>query len=477
MAVGENDGTWGPKTNTNMQMLESGVTGVVSLTLSSSDVTLTDSDFTDDQSKKRIIDCSGTLTGAVNIIVPNRQRLYYVRNLTSGAFAVNIKTAAGSAVEITQGAVADMYCDGSNGITFAGCETVPGTGGPATAAGAAASAVSVSPTGNLASTDAQAALVELQGDIDTINDTSLPAKQNLDSNLTTIAGLGVAKGNLQVADGSDWAVLAAGANGLGLLADSGEITGLKWAAVTVPADIGTTVQAWGAILDDLSGLTQATNKIPYFDSATTAATIDFLDEDDMLSNSATAVSSQQATKAYVDNEITNNVSEVFLASGSWGSVTSIDFNLDAYTAYDEIRFRLYRVDFSAAAQIYGRVFIDGGTTPVSAASSYRYSGMGHDSSDSAGNIGSLSTFWDFHSGNSNIGGFSVLDVIFVDWKTTAHKKTILFNGSIIDGGSDNMTVIGSVIFEDASNDITDWRLYPDSGDIGGSYAVYGRKLS
>lgn len=55
------------------------------------------------------------------------------------------------------------------------------------------------------------------------------------------------------------------------------------------------------ILDDLSGLTQAAAKIPYFDSATTASTLDFLDEDTMSSNSASGVPSQQSVKAYVDN--------------------------------------------------------------------------------------------------------------------------------------------------------------------------------
>jgi hypothetical protein len=60
-------------------------------------------------------------------------------------------------------------------------------------------------------------------------------------------------------------------------------------------------QSESDILTDLSGLTQAANKIPYFDTSTTASTLDFKDEDNMSSNSATAVPSQQSVKAYVDN--------------------------------------------------------------------------------------------------------------------------------------------------------------------------------
>ena len=62
----------------------------------------------------------------------------------------------------------------------------------------------------------------------------------------------------------------------------------------------TTAQLQSDILDDLAGLTQATNKIPYFSSATAASVLDFKDEDDMASDSATAVPSQQSVKAYVD---------------------------------------------------------------------------------------------------------------------------------------------------------------------------------
>lgn len=62
-------------------------------------------------------------------------------------------------------------------------------------------------------------------------------------------------------------------------------------------------QGLNAILTDLAGLTQAASKIPYFNTATTASTLSFLDQDDMSSNSATGVPSQQSVKAYVDNEL------------------------------------------------------------------------------------------------------------------------------------------------------------------------------
>ena len=62
-------------------------------------------------------------------------------------------------------------------------------------------------------------------------------------------------------------------------------------------------QSVNATLTSYSSTLSAANKIPFALSAGVAGELDFKDEDDMLSNSAAAVPSQQSVKSYVDSQL------------------------------------------------------------------------------------------------------------------------------------------------------------------------------
>lgn len=114
------------------------------------------------------------------------------------------------------------------------------------------------------------------------------AVQAYDAKLAAIAGLAVTDGNIIVGNGSTF------------VAESGAT-----ARTSLGLAIGTDVQAYDAELAAIAGLTSASNKIIRFTGSGTAGLLDFVDEDNMASDSATAVASQQSIKAYVDAQISS----------------------------------------------------------------------------------------------------------------------------------------------------------------------------
>lgn len=88
------------------------------------------------------------------------------------------------------------------------------------------------------------------------------------------------------------------------------------AQATLGLVIGTDVQAQNATLQAIANQTEAANKVQYYAADNTPGLLDFKDEDDMASDSDTAVPSQQSVKAYADTK-TAAVAASGLAPKAW----------------------------------------------------------------------------------------------------------------------------------------------------------------
>jgi hypothetical protein len=112
---GEQSGTWGTTTNTNLgTLLEQSIVGVQDITMFDVNYTLSNFNGVSDEARKAVLVVSGTNTAARDIIAPLVAKTYTIKNNTTGGFAINIKAATGSSVSISNGATSIVYCDGTN---------------------------------------------------------------------------------------------------------------------------------------------------------------------------------------------------------------------------------------------------------------------------------------------------------------------------------------------------------------------------
>ena len=115
-ATGENSGTWGQFTNTNLLILEQAIGGYDAVGVTSG-ATLTFSNGVLSNGKNQVLKLVGTITGNVNVTIPDGiEKTYIVNNATTGAHTVTFKTSSGSGVTwgATDKTTKIVYTDGTD---------------------------------------------------------------------------------------------------------------------------------------------------------------------------------------------------------------------------------------------------------------------------------------------------------------------------------------------------------------------------
>ena len=93
-ATGENSGTWGQITNTNLLILEQAIGGYSTFNVTNASRALTFSNGALSNGKNNVLKLTGTLAGNLNITVPNSiEKTYIVQDSTDHAGnTLNFKT-------------------------------------------------------------------------------------------------------------------------------------------------------------------------------------------------------------------------------------------------------------------------------------------------------------------------------------------------------------------------------------------------
>jgi len=116
--TGENSGTWGQFTNTNLLILEQAIGGYDAVGLNATTgATLTFSNGALSNGKNQVLRLTGTITSNVNVVIPDSiEKTYLVENATSGAFTVTFKTTSGTGAtwSTTDKGYKILYSDGTN---------------------------------------------------------------------------------------------------------------------------------------------------------------------------------------------------------------------------------------------------------------------------------------------------------------------------------------------------------------------------
>ena len=120
IATGEQSGSWGTTTNTNLgTAIEEAITGRAEANFASdADLTLGYTDTNGAQVfRNLILNVTGTISTTRNLIVPTINKVYIVENNTTGSQDIVIKTSGGTGITVPNGSTTVVYADGTNVVS------------------------------------------------------------------------------------------------------------------------------------------------------------------------------------------------------------------------------------------------------------------------------------------------------------------------------------------------------------------------
>ena len=101
MVTGEKAGLWGDITNTNLVIVQQAIAGFEQVALNATTgATLAFTNAATSNGKNAVIELTGTITGNVDVTIPTSvtNKVYIVKNSTSGAFTVTVKVSGQTGV-------------------------------------------------------------------------------------------------------------------------------------------------------------------------------------------------------------------------------------------------------------------------------------------------------------------------------------------------------------------------------------------
>lgn len=105
IGTGDQAGTWGTTTNTNLgTLIEQAISGYQTQAITDgADTVITIPNGATGVARNMFIECTGTLTTGRNLIVPANKKLYFIYNNTSGGFAVTVKVSGQTGISVPNG--------------------------------------------------------------------------------------------------------------------------------------------------------------------------------------------------------------------------------------------------------------------------------------------------------------------------------------------------------------------------------------